>query len=163
MTQKKEKNWNITLTSLATTSHKSTSKSNVFTIVDHLLSNNLIDKTSLVFLGTTDMELKLDFLNRVRMNTLSDRQIFCPVPFVSFHPKVVQWISRSMRKQTGNHFELQNRKYVSFFASDYLKGKEKLGDQDRMDKFEDSLCDFFRSIFYFLFFIFNFFIFLLLP
>jgi hypothetical protein len=142
VTQKKDKNWNITLTTLPT-SQQTSSEVNVHTIVDQLLSTNLIDKSSLVFLGTTDMELKLDFLNRVRMNTLSGRQIFCPVPFVSFHPKVVQWMSRSMRKQTANHFDLENRKYVSFFASDYLKAKEKLVDEDPA-KVENSLCNFFR-------------------
>ena len=67
--QKDKSNWNVTLTSLEA-SQSSLTSSNVLSIVDQVLSNGLIDKSSLVFLGSTDMELKTDFLNRVRITTL---------------------------------------------------------------------------------------------
>ena len=72
--QKDRSNWNVTLTSLAA-SQSSLTSANVLSIVDQVLSNGLIDISSLVFLGSTDMELKTDFLNRVRINTLPGRQV----------------------------------------------------------------------------------------
>jgi hypothetical protein len=61
---RKEKNWNVTLTSLATPD------ATTFGVVDHVLSSKLIDGSSMVFVGSTDMELKIDFLNRVRLNSV---------------------------------------------------------------------------------------------
>ena len=148
--QKKEKNWNVTLTSLPTSapSSSSASRQTSLSVVEHVLSTNLIDRASLVFVGTPEMELKLDFLNRVRMNSIEDRQIFCPVPYVSFHPKVVRWINRTVKKPVGSsgHFDPANRKHVAFYASDFWKAKEKISLFDSFGLEEDSVCSLFRSV-----------------
>lgn len=143
--QKKDKNWNVTLTSFPTSASLLTSPSlTSFSIVDHLLSVNLIEKSSLVFLGSPEMELKLDFLNRVRMNSIQGRQIFCPIPYASYHPKVVQWINRTVKKPVGSsgHFVPENRNHVAFYVPDFLKAKEKV--PEGSSELEDSICDFFR-------------------
>ena len=48
-----------------------------------------LDNKTIVLLGSPDMEIRTDYFNRVRMNTLQGRQVFCPVPFTEFHPTVV--------------------------------------------------------------------------
>ena len=35
------------------------------------------------------MEIKSDYFNRVRMNTIQSRQVFCPIPFTEFHPAII--------------------------------------------------------------------------
>ena len=42
-----------------------------------------------VFVGSPDMEIKSDYFNRVRMNTIQSRQVFCPIPFTEFHPAII--------------------------------------------------------------------------
>lgn len=44
---------------------------------------------SLVLLVEMGTKLKVDYLNRVRMNTISRYQIFSPIPFIEFHPDII--------------------------------------------------------------------------
>jgi hypothetical protein len=76
------------------------------------------------------------------------RQIFCPIPFASFHPKIVQWIGKTVKKPaaagSSARFDTGNRKHVAFFASDYTAARKMLAGHD-LTTFKDySLCDFFR-------------------
>ena len=141
--QKKDKNWNITLASLQTSA-----SAPFIDVVDLVVSSGLVGKSSMVFLGSTDMELKPDFLNRVRMNSIQGRQIFCPIPFSSFHPKVVRWISRTVKKPTGSsgHFDQGNRNHASFFVSDFENAKEKFFRSGTGNLDSISICKFFRWV-----------------
>ena len=35
------------------------------------------------------MEIKSDYFNRVRMNTIQGKQVFCPIPFTEYHPAII--------------------------------------------------------------------------
>ena len=35
------------------------------------------------------MEIKSDYFNRVRMNTIQSKQVFCPIPFTEYHPAII--------------------------------------------------------------------------
>ena len=48
-----------------------------------------LDNKTIILLGSPDMEIKSDYFNRVRMNTIQNRQVFCPIPFTEYHPALI--------------------------------------------------------------------------
>ena len=48
-----------------------------------------LDNKTIILLGSPDMEIKSDYFNRVRMNTIQSRQVFCPIPFTEYHPAII--------------------------------------------------------------------------
>ena len=101
----------------------------------------------------TNMLFSIDFLNRVRLNTIAKRQIFLPIPFVEYHLRssesnshfreilrngisnnnvtasIVNLTNRSnnrnfdVRKENG-FFDESNFEVVSFYLSDYLLARK---------------------------------------
>lgn len=63
-----------------------------------------------------------DFLNRVRMNTIPEFQIFNPIPFRQYNPLVTNQKSLDVQKSVG-HFDREEYKYISFYGKDYVTGK----------------------------------------
>ncbi|ENN71665.1 hypothetical protein HUJ04_000942 [Dendroctonus ponderosae] len=66
----------------------------------------------------------VDFLNRVRMNTIEDYQIFCPIPFRQYSPFVTQLAHLEVTKMSG-HFDREEFRYVAFYGSDYVKARKE--------------------------------------
>lgn len=78
---------------------------------------------SLILFIETGMEFRLDFLNRVRMNTISQYQIFSPIPFVEFHPDIVHMndaknFETDINRNHGRYDE-HNFNSIAFYAKDY--------------------------------------------
>lgn len=75
-------------------------------------------------------EVRPDFLNRVRLHTIRGYQIFSPIPFSKFNPKLTQMPTQppafEVHKSLG-HFDRHNYDVAGFYGSDYLVKRGKLG------------------------------------
>lgn len=84
-----------------------------------------LPQDSLILLCQTGMEIKADYLNRVRMNTISGVQVFLPVPFTQFNPVITQQHSMMPEflelKRENGFFDSNNFKHLSFYVSDYWR------------------------------------------
>jgi len=89
-----------------------------------------LDNKTIVLLGSPDMEIRSDYFNRVRMNTILDKQVFCPIPFVEYHPAIVYGkkrpsVSLSFNTSLG-HFDTFNTNHISFYKTNYLQARTLL-------------------------------------
>ncbi|XP_076242924.1 chondroitin polymerizing factor [Calliopsis andreniformis] len=78
---------------------------------------------SLILFAETGIQLRLDYLNRIRMNTISQYQIFSPIPFVEFHPDIVHMndvkgIETDINRNHGRYDEY-NYNNIAFYVRDY--------------------------------------------
>lgn len=82
-----------------------------------------LPQDSLVLLCQTGMELRTDYLNRVRMNTIAGVQVFLPIPFTQFHPVITEQEPPMPEflelKRENGFFDSNNFKHFSFYVSDY--------------------------------------------
>ncbi|XP_046421702.1 chondroitin sulfate synthase 2 [Neodiprion fabricii] len=79
---------------------------------------------SLILFVETEMELKVDYLNRVRMNTISQWQVFSPMPFVEYHPDIAYSESKAKENELDinrnyGRYDEYNFNHVAFYAKDY--------------------------------------------
>ncbi|KAL6268446.1 hypothetical protein P5V15_001581 [Pogonomyrmex californicus] len=78
---------------------------------------------SLILLVETGTKLKLDYLNRVRMNTISHYQIFSPIPFIEFHPDIIYANEAAHDEVDVNSnygkYDEQNYNNIAFYVKDY--------------------------------------------
>ena len=83
-----------------------------------------LDNKTIILLGSPDMEIKADYFNRVRMNTIQSKQVFCPIPFTEYHPAIVYGDKRPpsalVFNTTAGHFDEFNYGHVSFYKGDYM-------------------------------------------
>ena len=90
-----------------------------------------LDNKTIILLGSPDMEMKGDYFNRVRMNTIQSKQVFCAIPFTEYHPSIVYGDKRPPVSMTFNttagHFDPHNYDHVSFYKSDYLLARQDFG------------------------------------
>lgn len=81
---------------------------------------------SLVLLGSVDMSLRPEFLNRVRMNTIEGFQVFGPVAFRAFPCGWAHFCrdceTCDVSGQTG-YFDRYNCDVVAFYSQDYVDGE----------------------------------------
>lgn len=94
-----------------------------FALVD--LVARKLPAESLVLLCETGMEIRADYLNRVRMNTIAGIQAFLPIPFTQFHPVISEQNPPApefleLKKENG-FFDSNNYNHFSFFLSDYWR------------------------------------------
>ncbi|XP_048514629.1 chondroitin sulfate glucuronyltransferase isoform X2 [Athalia rosae] len=79
---------------------------------------------SLILFIETGMDLKIDYLNRVRMNTISQWQIFSAIPFSEYHPDIVYTLAKprdnelDINRNYGRYDEY-NFNHIAFYAKDY--------------------------------------------
>lgn len=75
-----------------------------------------------------DMEIKAEYLNRVRMNTIRGWQVYSPIPFVQYHPGIV-YVQKpppatiEVNKIYG-HFDMHSYEHMSFYGADYMAGRK---------------------------------------
>ncbi|XP_054164418.1 chondroitin sulfate synthase 2-like [Oppia nitens] len=72
-----------------------------------------------------NMILSLDYLNRIRLNTIQSNQVFFPIPFVEYRlrSQVKPLKNFDVRKDKG-FFETTNYNHFSFYLSDYIKARK---------------------------------------
>ncbi|RZC42210.1 chondroitin sulfate synthase 2 [Asbolus verrucosus] len=97
-------------------------KSLDFAVVDLALKK--IGLESLVLVLDAHTNISSDFLNRVRMNTIPNVQIFSPIPFRQYNPKISQASNFEVNKN-GGHFDKEEYKYVSFYGKDYVNARKQ--------------------------------------
>lgn len=90
-----------------------------FALVD--LALRKIGLESLNLLLDVHAEVSVEFLNRVRMNTIQNVQIFSPIPFRQYNPKVTQIAKPEVNKNAG-HFDREEFRFLSFHSKDYVNG-----------------------------------------
>ncbi|XP_050503243.1 chondroitin sulfate glucuronyltransferase [Diabrotica virgifera virgifera] len=93
-----------------------------FAVVDLALKKIGLDSLTLVL--DVYSNVTVDFLNRVRMNTIQSFQIFSPVPFRQYNPRVSQISTFDVNKISG-HFDREEYKYISFYGKDYVFARKK--------------------------------------
>lgn len=90
-----------------------------FAIVDLALRKIGLDSLNLIL--DVYSNVSIEFLNRVRMNTIQNVQIFSPIPFRQYNPKITQINKLDVNKNVG-HFDRETYKYLSFYSKDYVNG-----------------------------------------
>lgn len=78
---------------------------------------------SLILFVETGIQLRLDYLNRVRMNTINQYQIFSPIPFIEYHPDIVhindvKKVNTDINRNYGKYDEY-NFNNIAFYVRDY--------------------------------------------
>jgi len=140
---------------------RSTVPSN-FILMDLVLQT--IGRDNLYLIVTPWTEVYGDFLNRVRMNTIKEFQVFFPVPFVQFNPKIVNRQKgggvgvvpdRIDVHKTVGRFDKYDFNVASFYGSDYqsrwgnyaAENSERLYfDLDLLSLFLNSSVHIFRAV-----------------
>lgn len=97
-----------------------------FAILD--LASKKLAPDSLVLMTEPNMEIRTDYLNRVRMSTINGKQVYSPIPFSEFYPPIAYRNTEKktvleIHKNTGR-FDLDNQRHISFYLSDYLEGRK---------------------------------------
>ncbi|KAG6453946.1 hypothetical protein O3G_MSEX008411 [Manduca sexta] len=81
-----------------------------------------VSRDTLLLLAVPHMEFNQDFLNRVRMNTISGEQWYLPVPFSRYsqydHPRFLTPTGQKPQVNTGR-FNYQHHDVLAFYRSDY--------------------------------------------
>ncbi|XP_046685952.1 chondroitin sulfate synthase 2-like [Homalodisca vitripennis] len=113
-----------------------------FAVMDSVLKK--FSPESLVLVGRPNMEVRLDYFNRVRMNTVLDFQVFSPIPFTEYHPDIIYNENRpqppelDINKNYG-HYDSTNFKHISFYTADYLKARKKIEDVIPLVKYDKDI------------------------
>ncbi|KAH7965954.1 hypothetical protein HPB49_012285 [Dermacentor silvarum] len=94
-----------------------------FALIDLVVRK--LPQDSLILLCQTGMEIRTDYLNRVRMNTVSGVQVFLPIPFTQYHPIITEQdpiapAFLELKRENG-FFDSNNFKHFSFYVSDYWR------------------------------------------
>ncbi|KAJ8680351.1 hypothetical protein QAD02_016138 [Eretmocerus hayati] len=89
---------------------------------------------NLILFADCRMELKSEYLNRVRMNTISQWQVFSPIPFVQYDPDLIHYDPNTKNVEfdiTHHHgkYDEHNFDSVSFYARDYLTVRKTIENQ----------------------------------
>ncbi|KAF7997580.1 hypothetical protein HCN44_006151 [Aphidius gifuensis] len=95
--------------------------------VPQVIIGDLITKKyspeSLILFIETNVLLEPEYLNRVRMNTISQWQIFSPIPFVEFQPNITYFNKKNNDKIDVNRkdgrYDHLNYESISFYVKDY--------------------------------------------
>ncbi|XP_074013401.1 chondroitin sulfate glucuronyltransferase isoform X1 [Numenius arquata] len=94
---------------------------------------------TLFFLASVWTEINMEFLNRCRMNTISNWQVFFPVHFQEFNPALVyrgeETASSSTDFLRDGHFDRHSFAEACFYNSDYMTARTKLA-ADILDRDE---------------------------
>lgn len=89
-----------------------------------------LNEDVLIFMGLACIEIDVDFLNRVRLNTLKRRQVFFPIPFSEFMPSLIYPLNQSrpdtvvINKMIG-HFDMASFAYSSFYNQDFMETRRQ--------------------------------------
>merc|ERR1712150_393999 len=82
-----------------------------------------LDDQTILLLGSPHMEIRPDYFNRVRMNTVVGRQVFCPAPFTQFHPRLAGTPHTLSFNTSQGHFDPLDQGHLSFYKGDYLAAR----------------------------------------
>ncbi|XP_022905297.1 chondroitin sulfate glucuronyltransferase [Onthophagus taurus] len=92
-----------------------------FGIVD--LSLRKIGLDGLILYLDVYAQVNVEFLNRVRMNTIDNFQTFSAIPFRQYNPLITKIDRVEVHKNVGQ-FDKEEFDYVSFYGRDYVKARK---------------------------------------
>ncbi|XP_051881966.1 chondroitin sulfate synthase 2 [Pristis pectinata] len=97
-------------------------------IMDVISKKHPVD--TLFFLAGTNSQLSVDFLNRCRMNTISQWQVFFPIHFQEYEPEVAyrdrpRPLTVDLLKDAG-HFDRDSFEAACFYNADYMAARSKV-------------------------------------
>ncbi|XP_076435951.1 chondroitin sulfate synthase 2-like [Babylonia areolata] len=83
---------------------------------------------SLILLCSVGMELITDFFNRIRMNTITEWQVFFPIGFWQYKPNLIYDkkpypTSIDLNNKVG-HYDMLSFEHCSFYLSDFLQARQ---------------------------------------
>lgn len=91
-------------------------------VLEQISQNVTID--GLILMVSPCAEMKLEFFNRVRLNTIKNKQVFFPIPFSQYMPNIIYPANATdveeveINKNYG-HFNTYSYEFFSFYNSDY--------------------------------------------
>lgn len=97
-----------------------------FAVVD--IAMRKFNSDSLILIGSPEMEIRIEYLNRVRMNTIQGWQIFSPIPFSEYNPTITKIPAQQymdINKRQGR-FDIHNTLHISFYVKDYITTRKKI-------------------------------------
>jgi hypothetical protein len=79
---------------------------------------------ALIFLTPPGVEFQLEFLNRVRLNTIKSHQVFVPIAFYQYNPNIIYEKKPfpeeiDINKNVG-YFNIYSYDFVTFYNHDYI-------------------------------------------
>lgn len=106
---------------------------------------------SLVLMCSVNMDLSIEYLNRVRMNTINHWQVFFPISYWLYKPNLIYdhkpYPTRQQINKTNGHFDRNAYIQPSFYTGDYVaaralmfkqgNGEEKIDLYDLFLRFHD--------------------------
>ena len=95
-----------------------------------------LQSDSLVVVGSVGMSVAVEYLNRVRLNTIIGQQVFFPIGYWSFKPNLVSDHppSKSAKiplNSKSGHYDKDQYSHSSFYISDYLFARNQMRDAVR--------------------------------
>lgn len=98
------------------------------TVIEHISHNISLD--GLILMASPCVEMKSEFLNRVRLNTIKGNQVFCPIPFNEFMPSIIYPANMTyfpseveINKNIG-YFNMHTFDFISFYNLDYIQSRK---------------------------------------
>ena len=99
-----------------------------FNIIDAI--SKRYSPESLFMLSTVGMELSIEFLNRVRMNTIQGWQVFFPIGFWQYKPNLIYdekpYPTTIEINRNVGHFDEYNFEHASFYNADYVHARRNM-------------------------------------
>ena len=87
-------------------------------------------KETLFLLGDAGMDLTIDFLNRVRMNTISNWQVFFPIAFWQYKPNMIYeekpYPTEIEINSKSGFFDVNTYVHASFYNADYQYARKQM-------------------------------------
>jgi hypothetical protein len=88
------------------------------------LVSTFLSPSSLIFFATPCIHIDIDFINRLRLNTIQNSQIFLPVPFYKYNSQFLNLMNKDedndqINKNTG-YFNVDSFEFISFYNSDFI-------------------------------------------
>ncbi|KAG0725180.1 Chondroitin sulfate synthase 2 [Chionoecetes opilio] len=101
-----------------------------------------LQEDTLVLVTRHSAHITTDFLNRVRMNTILNWQVFSPVPFTLYHPDTVantDTYARMDINKINGRFDAYNFNHLSFYVGDFLAARRSVAETVPVIKNEKEL------------------------
>ena len=110
--------------------------------VDHLLVMDIVSKRlmddALVLMCSVNMNLSVDYLNRVRMNTINHWQVFFPISFWMYKSNLIYdqkpYPTNIKISKENGHFDGNAYTQPSFYMGDYLTARARMTEQGHAEE-----------------------------
>jgi hypothetical protein len=90
--------------------------------------SNKLTPDALMFVTPPGVEFQLEFLNRIRLNTIRANQVFAPIAFYQYNPNIIYARKPypdevEINKNVG-YYNIYSYDFISFYNSDYMNTRD---------------------------------------